>query len=86
MIEVFKMIHGINKINMGKLFYIDEDERTRKHSFCLKIRWHINSNIGLRFFSGRVINYWNHFKDVVVSCKSLSMFKIKLDEFMSANG
>ena len=29
-IEVFKMIHGINKVNLGKLFCIDEDGRTRK--------------------------------------------------------
>ena len=37
MIEVFKMIHGIDKINLGKMFSIDEDGRTRKHSLCLKI-------------------------------------------------
>ena len=28
MIEVFKIIHGIEKVNLGKLFYIDEDRRT----------------------------------------------------------
>ena len=27
MIEVFKMIHGINKVNIGKFFYIDGDRR-----------------------------------------------------------
>ena len=32
MIEVFKMIHGIDKENLGKPFGIDEDERTRKHT------------------------------------------------------
>ena len=30
MIEVFKMIQGIDKVNLGKLFCIDEDRRTRK--------------------------------------------------------
>ena len=30
MIEVFKMIRGIDKINLRKLFCIDENERTRK--------------------------------------------------------
>ena len=30
MIEVFKMIHGIDKVNIGKCFCIDEDGRTRK--------------------------------------------------------
>ena len=81
MIEVFKMIHGMDKVNLGKLFSIDEDRRTRKHSLCLKIRRHVNSNIGLHFFIRRVINYWNQFTDVIVGCKSLSVFKIKLDEF-----
>ena len=47
MIEVFKMIQGIDEINLGKLFCIQEDGRTRKHSFCLKIRMHVNSNIGV---------------------------------------
>ena len=41
MIEVFKMIHGIDKVNLGKLFCIDEDGRTRKHSLCLKVRRHV---------------------------------------------
>ena len=27
MIEVFKMVHGIDKVNIGKLFCIDEDGR-----------------------------------------------------------
>ena len=32
LIEMFKMIHGIDKINLGKLFCIEEDGKTRKHS------------------------------------------------------
>ena len=78
MIEVFKMIQGIDEVNLGKLFCIDEDGRTRKHSLCLKIRRNQPSNIGLKFFTRRVINYWNHLTDEVVSCKSLTTFKIKL--------
>ena len=45
MIGVFKMIQGIDKVNLGKLFCIYEDRRTRNHSLCLKIRSHVNSNI-----------------------------------------
>ena len=56
MIEVFKMIHGIDKVNLGKLLCIDEDKRTRKHSLCLKNRRHVNSNIGLKFSTRGVIN------------------------------
>ena len=86
MIEVFEMIHGIVKVNLGELFCIDEDERTRKHSLCLKIRMHVNSNIGLNFLTRRVINYWNHLTGGVVSCKSLNTFKIKFDEHLTAKG
>ena len=32
------IIHGIDMVNIGKLFCIDEDGRTRKHCLCLKIR------------------------------------------------
>ena len=62
-IEVFKMIHGINKENLGKLFCIDEDGKIRKHRLCLKIRRHVNPNIGLNLITRRVINYWNHLTD-----------------------
>ena len=86
MIEGFKMTHYIDKVTLGKPFCIDEDKRTRKHSLCLKIRSHVNSDIELNFFSRRVINYWNHLTDEVVSWKSLSTFKIKLNEFMIAKG
>ena len=41
MIKVSKMIFGIDKVNLGKLFCTEEDERTRKHSLDLKIRRHM---------------------------------------------
>ena len=44
MIEVFNMIHAINKLSLGKLFCIDKAGKTRKHSLCLKIRRDVNSN------------------------------------------
>ena len=46
MTEVFNMIHGINKVNLRKLFCIDEDGRTIKHSLCLKIRRHLFFSLG----------------------------------------
>ena len=84
MIEVFK-IHGIDWVNLEKLLCIDEDGKTRKHILCLKIRRHVNSNIGINFFffTRRVSNYWNHLPGLVVSSKSLITFKIKLEEFMN---
>ena len=76
------MIHGIDKVNLEKLLCIDEEGKTRKHSF----KSHANPNIGLNFFTWKVFNYRNHLTDEVVGCKSLSTFKIKLDEFMTGKG
>ena len=67
MIEVFKMIYGIDKINLRRLLCIDEDERTRTHSIYLKIRRNVNSNLRLKFITRRIINYWNQLTDEVVS-------------------
>ena len=86
MMEVFKMIHGIDKVNLLKLFCIDEDGITRKLSLYLKIIKNVNSNIGLKFFTRRVSNYWNRLTDEVVSCKSLNTIREKINEFMTAGG
>ena len=50
----------------------------RKKSLFLKIRKHVNSNIGLKLFT----SYWNQCTDEVVNCKSMNIFKVGLDEFM----
>ena len=85
MIEMFKMIQGIEKVNLWKFFLCaDEERRARIHSLCSKARRHVNSNIGLNCFIRRVINNWNNITDIVISCKFSSTFKIKWDEFMIA--
>ena len=62
MIEMFKMIHGIDKVNLGKLFYVGEDRRTRGYGFCLKIKRHVNSNIRFNFFiKSYKLYYWYQF-------------------------
>ena len=51
---MIKVIQGMKKINLGKLFSMNEDGRTRKHSISLKIRRIVNSNIDLNFSTKRV--------------------------------
>ena len=58
MIKVFKIIRGIDKVNLGKLFCIDDDEGTRNHSLL-------------------------YLTDLLFSWKSSSIFKIKLNEFIT---
>ena len=83
MTEVCKMIQGTDKVNLGKLFCKMSMEE-QENSLCLKIRRYVNSNIGLNFFTRRVVNSWNRIPDIVVGYKSLCTFKMKLDEFITA--
>ena len=48
MIEMFKMIHDIDKVNIGKLCMMSMEEQ--ENIVCLKIKRHVNSNTGLNFF------------------------------------
>ena len=81
MIEVYKIVNGIDKLS--NIFFIDNDTRTRKHNFHLKIRKHVSKNIALNFFSRRVINYWNSLKPDIVNSNNLNIFKRKLDDYMN---
>ena len=72
-----------DKVN---LFCKDEDGRTIKQFISENQKACLNSNIGLNFFTWRFINYWKQLTDEVVCFKSLSAFKIILDEFMTAKG
>ena len=42
MIEMFKMIHGVDKVNLEKLFYIDEE--TNKYERCRYTKWGTEKN------------------------------------------
>ena len=86
MTEMFKMIHGIDEVNLEKLFCIDENGRKRKQFMFKNYKTYLNSYwIQLYFFTRRVINYWNYLTNEVgpVGCLSLVKFKIILDEIMT---
>lgn len=82
LIQVFKFINNIDKIDYRKLFEISEVNRrkTRGHSQKLVKK---RSRLELRknFFSQRVVNAWNGLPQSVVDAESVNSFKNKLDKF-----
>ena len=83
MIEVYKIIHGIDKVDLSNLFVFNDDDRLRKHNFHIRIKRHINKNSCLYFFTRRVIKYWNGLPEIVVNSSSLNTFKNNLDSYMA---
>ena len=80
LIETFKMIKGISKVDYTKFFSISENNRTRGNSYKLEKK-QCNINIRSSFFSQRVVNHWNELPEEVVSAESVNTFKNRLDKW-----
>lgn len=83
LIQVFKIIKGIDKVDYRRFFEIkntDISRRTRGHN--LKItKPSCKYNIRKHFFSQRVINAWNGLSQYVVDADTVNCFKNRLDKF-----
>ena len=79
MIEVFKMLKGISKVDSSRWFRLAENSRTRGHSFKL-VKCRSRLDVRKNFFSQRVVNTWNSLPAVVVEADSVNSFKNKYDK------
>jgi hypothetical protein len=80
LIQVFKLIKGIDKMDYNKFFQLVDNTRTRGHRFkIVKVRSRLD--IRNKFFSQRVVNYWNMLSSDVVEAETVNSFKNRLDKF-----
>ena len=81
LIEAFKFIKGINKVNV-QLFRVSLVSRTRGHKWKLaKEKFH--TDIRKYFFTQRMVNVWNSLPGHVVEAGTLGVFKTRLDEVLN---
>ena len=82
LIEVYKIMRGIDRVNGGKLFPPLEMDRTRGHG--LRVRGAMyKTNIRGQFFTQRVVGVWNALPSKVVEAGTLGLFKVLLDRHMT---
>ena len=80
MLEVYKIIKGIEEIEFKDFFDMSKDT-LRGHKYKLfKKRFHLN--VGKLNFGNRVINSWNRLPDSVVQAESVNVFKNELDHYL----
>ena len=79
MIQTFKILKGIDRLDPGGFFSLAEKSHTRGHS--LKLEKQI-SRLSLRqnVFSQRVTNDWNARPDHVIDSPTLNILKSRLDQ------
>ena len=76
-LQVYRIVHGIDNIPLDNFFEINSDTRTRGHNFKLK-KVRINTRIRQHSFSQRTINDWNSLSEKAVNSQSLNSFKTHL--------
>ena len=80
LIQVFRLIKGIDKIDYNKFFQLVGNSRTRGHQFkIVKVRCRLD--IRNKFFSQRVVTSWNLLPAEVVEAETVNSFKNRLDKF-----
>ena len=74
-IQVYTILHDIEKVYENKLFTLSEYTSTRGHSFKLfKLRSRLK--IRANSFSNRVVDTWNSLPEQIVQAPSLNCFKV----------
>ena len=81
MIEVFKLVKGIERIDASKFFTLSETTQLRGHDYKL-IKYRSRLDIRKHYFSNRVVSAWNSLPRDVVAAESINSFKARLDKFI----
>ena len=85
LIETYKIMKGIDRVDAGRLFPLVGESSTRGHS--LKIRGsRFRTELRRNFFTQRVVNLWNSLPSEAVEAPSLNIFKKKIDSFLKNKG
>ena len=80
LIQVFKLIKGIDKVDYTNFFQLSDDSRTRGHKFkIIKLRSRLE--IRRNFFTQRIVSEWNGLPSFVVEAETVNSFKNRLDSY-----
>ena len=79
LIEVFKILNGIDNCDKSRLFHTQPLQRTRGHSQKLFKR-QFRLDLRKHFFSQRIIDDWNNLSENVISSDSINQFKSRLNK------
>ncbi len=80
MVQMYKIIHNIDKIDKDKQFTMSAYTATRGNSFKL-FKKRARTEVRKNTFSHRVVDTWNSLPDSVILAPSVNSFKGKLNKF-----
>ena len=85
LIQVFKIVHGFDRLSFDDFFTLSQSTRTRGHSLKLRKSF---SRLDIRkySFSQRVVDEWNDLPASLVYASSVNVFKNGVDRYFSDCG
>ena len=83
MIEVYKIMHGMENVDRETFLSLSQNTRTRGHPIKL-IGGRSSSNKKKYFFTQHIVKLWNSLPQDVVMATNLDCFKGELDKFLEA--
>ena len=85
LIETYKILKGIDRVDAERLFPPAGVSRTRGHSLRIRGR-SFKTEMRRNFFTQRVVNLWNSLPQRAVDAESLSIFKAEIARFLDSRG
>ena len=80
MIQVFKIVTGLDRINSKIFFEFAHDSKTRGHKYKLQ-KPRYRTNLRGHCFSNRIVDVWNSLSSYVIEAPDLNSFKSRLNTF-----
>ena len=78
LLQIYKIMHGLEAVERNDIFEIIKESRTRGHR--LKIRKpRCKSKMRQMSFSVRSINNWNNLPEIAINASSINKFKSELE-------
>ena len=85
LIETFKILNNIDKVNHENLFEFAPQSVTRNNGLKLK-KQRFNTDLRKSYFNLRVVDYWNKLPASVVQANTIPAFKSKVDKLFKEHG
>ena len=81
LIQVFKLVKGLDRLDVLRFFQFASNNITRGHRYKL-IKNRSKLDVRKYFFSQRIVDRWNGLPAFVVEAETLNTFKNRLDKFL----
>ena len=85
LIETYKILTVLDRVDSERMFPMVGGSRTRGHSLRIRVK-PFRTEVRRNFFTQRVVNLWSSLPQKVVEVKTFCDFKKELDIALGAKG